>query len=304
MLMECSNCGAPLDVTGSERLARCKYCGTTSRLRALRTVASETPPGWRPPEEWTPPAEARADSRQPLTYHPEYVVQKAARWVVWLVVLCVLVPVVASAVVTLWRRAPVESVARLERMHEELLAGQQGGPPPQAREQRGEHIADQVGEALEAADLSPLSSRGAQHVYRAVVAKLGAAEPKLRRITLHSGHASMSVQSPDDPQHVDEYRYRDGMVTGPDPVRLSSRDRKEIGASLFSPGEVSLGKLSELIADGPKRLGYEGGEVSHVIIERGLPFHAQVVIRVYVRGPRDSGRAEYLGDGRLRKLYR
>ncbi|WP_437785745.1 hypothetical protein [Sorangium sp. So ce1097] len=69
MLLECRHCGAPLDVRAGERTTRCRYCGTTSATRSLRTVSPETPANWRPPPVWTPPPHVAADPRVSLKYH-------------------------------------------------------------------------------------------------------------------------------------------------------------------------------------------------------------------------------------------
>ena len=68
MLIECKKCGAPLDVKGTERVTRCKYCGTNTKLRNTRTIAAQTPAGWTPPAVWTPPQNAKASSSRPLRY--------------------------------------------------------------------------------------------------------------------------------------------------------------------------------------------------------------------------------------------
>lgn len=68
MILECSRCGAPLNVTEGKRLIKCAYCGASSEARSLRTVAPETPRGWRPPREWMPPPNAPQASRAPLRY--------------------------------------------------------------------------------------------------------------------------------------------------------------------------------------------------------------------------------------------
>ena len=67
MLIECNKCGAPLDVKGSERLVRCFYCGTSTRLQKTRTISVEAPSDFRPSPTWTPPVEARMRAR-PLHY--------------------------------------------------------------------------------------------------------------------------------------------------------------------------------------------------------------------------------------------
>ncbi len=68
MLIECAHCGAPLDVRQGVHLARCRYCGTSSAVTAMRTIAPHTPPDYRPPRAWTPPAHVPADSAVTLQY--------------------------------------------------------------------------------------------------------------------------------------------------------------------------------------------------------------------------------------------
>ncbi|MDC3962268.1 hypothetical protein [Polyangium jinanense] len=70
MILECRQCGAPLDVKPDATLTKCRYCGTTSERRLLRTVSAETPRDFRPPPQWIPPPHVPAPSNLPLTYHP------------------------------------------------------------------------------------------------------------------------------------------------------------------------------------------------------------------------------------------
>lgn len=68
MLIECRNCGAPLDIKARQRFARCRYCDRQNRVQQTRTIAQHTPGGWQPPRVWTPPSHAPEDSK-PLDYH-------------------------------------------------------------------------------------------------------------------------------------------------------------------------------------------------------------------------------------------
>jgi hypothetical protein len=52
MLLECENCGAPLDVKERESIVRCNYCRIKNRVGHARTLAPVTPPGWTPPVAW------------------------------------------------------------------------------------------------------------------------------------------------------------------------------------------------------------------------------------------------------------
>lgn len=69
MLVECSHCGAPLDVRDGVRLVKCAYCDHANRVRSMHTIAAEAPPGWKPPPQWTPPPNKRAPVHQALVYH-------------------------------------------------------------------------------------------------------------------------------------------------------------------------------------------------------------------------------------------
>lgn len=68
MIVECSRCGAPLNVNEAKPLTKCAYCGASSQTRSLKTVSPATPPGWRPPRQWTPPPHVPQPTGAPLPY--------------------------------------------------------------------------------------------------------------------------------------------------------------------------------------------------------------------------------------------
>jgi hypothetical protein len=76
MLLECESCGAPLDVAEGTAVVRCHYCGRSATVERFRKVLPETPAGFVPPRQWTPPASASVPSR-PLTYRPR---RRTAGW--------------------------------------------------------------------------------------------------------------------------------------------------------------------------------------------------------------------------------
>jgi LSD1 subclass zinc finger protein len=69
MLVECSHCGAPLDIRDGVRFVKCAYCDHANRVRSMHTIAAEAPSGWKPPPQWTPPPNKRASAHQALVYH-------------------------------------------------------------------------------------------------------------------------------------------------------------------------------------------------------------------------------------------
>ncbi|MCZ7680789.1 MAG: hypothetical protein M5U28_19255 [Sandaracinaceae bacterium] len=69
MIVECRECGAPLDVQVGSAFAKCAYCGHTNKVKSAKTLMAESPAGWKPPSVWQPPPQARAQSA-PLPYRP------------------------------------------------------------------------------------------------------------------------------------------------------------------------------------------------------------------------------------------
>jgi LSD1 subclass zinc finger protein len=81
MLLECHNCGAPLDVADGASSAKCNYCGQTAELKKFRTVALKTPEDFKPPPAWTPPPGSSL-GEEPLAYKPLNAGRLVARWIV------------------------------------------------------------------------------------------------------------------------------------------------------------------------------------------------------------------------------
>jgi len=55
MILQCSNCGAPLQTERVSGKVRCRYCRAVSAVGSLQTQHRVTPPWYRPPPVWIPP---------------------------------------------------------------------------------------------------------------------------------------------------------------------------------------------------------------------------------------------------------
>lgn len=71
VIVECSHCGAPLDVERGSAFARCSYCGKTNKVKSAKTLMAESPVAWKPPPVWQPPPHVPARSAAPLPYRPQ-----------------------------------------------------------------------------------------------------------------------------------------------------------------------------------------------------------------------------------------
>jgi hypothetical protein len=101
MLVQCENCGAPLDVS-DERVSHvaCAYCGASNKVRSSKTLAAMTPQGWTPPPQWQPPQQGNRPA-QVLVYRGTPAVTSARRTnaIVGIVIAVVMGAITIGAVV-------------------------------------------------------------------------------------------------------------------------------------------------------------------------------------------------------------
>jgi hypothetical protein len=95
VLIECKNCGAPLDVKQGDTFARCCYCGKAQRVRTSKTMVQQTPAQWQPPPQWTPPPQFRARS-VPLKLDASKSLRKLVIIIVAFAVITGILPIVCT----------------------------------------------------------------------------------------------------------------------------------------------------------------------------------------------------------------
>jgi len=52
MIVECGNCGAPLEAEQASRFVKCRYCKHSNKVASTRTLMAVTPADWQAPSEW------------------------------------------------------------------------------------------------------------------------------------------------------------------------------------------------------------------------------------------------------------
>jgi len=114
----------------------------------------------------------------------------------------------------------------------------------------------------------------------------GAAPLRILQAIIYPGYAFAQVQDPSIPVNVDEYQWRDTLGS-PAPVTLTGDG--DLEANLFSDTEVNWAAIPALVDAALAQIPIEGAEVTHVSIQRNLPFTDTIQIRVFVSGTRGSG---------------
>lgn len=116
---------------------------------------------------------------------------------------------------------------------------------------------------------------------------------KVLEISLYTDYAFIDVQVPDQPTYIDEYQWRGGDgVSGPEPDAIGSNS-DDLPEALFDLTELDASKIPGMTAEALAQYPQEGMEITHVIIDRFLPFDTRVLVRVYVDNP-DRGGGGYV----------
>lgn len=306
MIIECGNCGAPLDVKEKARSVKCSYCGTPNQVRSGRTVAFQTPPGWRPPTQWTPPPHVAADSSQVLTYHAAKGAGSAALIISAVISIAVLGGIAAVVIgvqstVSSTTRQTIEITRQVNdatRSADDALK-QALAQASAAQERAG--LKPVPGAGPGGAQLSFLTAAGVKQALDSYKKALGVKALRATELTFHDNHSSIEVQSPKNPKHVDGYRLINGAVMGPDAVRLHGSEKRNLKAHLFDPDKTALSKLEELKRTALGKLAYEQAKITHIIVDRG---RGKTTIRIYGSSPRDSGYVRFDENGKFVRAYR
>ena len=131
---------------------------------------------------------------------------------------------------------------------------------------------------------------------------------KALEITIHPDQprAVAQAQDPAKPANIDAYEFTGGNVSSPSPVTLTG-DAADLEANLFLASSIAWDQIPAMMEQAVVEIGELEGStgVTHLIIQKNLPFDEDTVINIYVDGGTRSqgGYVSFLNDGTLKKVY-
>ena len=118
-------------------------------------------------------------------------------------------------------------------------------------------------------------------------------------IILYPEYSFATAQDPTKPDHLDRYLLRSGSLDAPDP---QSNDA-DAPSKVFTIDAVDWAAIAALAAEAPRLAVVEEGEVTHIIITRDVFTEVHdVVVRIYISGPRGSAFIETTPDGTVIRI--
>lgn len=118
-------------------------------------------------------------------------------------------------------------------------------------------------------------------------------------IILYPDYAFATAQDPTRPERIDRYQFRDGTIGDPSP----QTNDPDATSKVFTIDAVDWDAIAALAAEAPRLASVEEGEVTHITINRDVFNEAHdVVVRVYLNGPRNSAFIEASTDGTIIRI--
>ena len=151
----------------------------------------------------------------------------------------------------------------------------------------------------EPAEPAQLFEAGANEAIADMAAAAGGPTQAMQA-AVYPTYAFLAYRSPGDPAHIDRRSWRDGTDqddAAPNPIY--DRVDGDTEPRLFPLSRMDLRILPRLIDDAAGRFNVDVG-VTHVLIDRFLPFDERVLIRVYASptdGRSGGGYVQYTADG-------
>ena len=99
-------------------------------------------------------------------------------------------------------------------------------------------------------------------------------------LAVYDRYAFLAYRDPANPGNLDRRTWRDGEVGAAEANTIEDRVDADTEPSLFGPAEIDPVLISRLVADAPTHFELPTA-VSHVLVDRFLPFDERVLIRVY-----------------------
>jgi hypothetical protein len=99
-------------------------------------------------------------------------------------------------------------------------------------------------------------------------------------LAIYPTYAFVAYRDPDQPGNIDQRQWRDGDVSDAEPNMIDDRVDASTEPALFTLEGLDLTLIPALAADAVTRYDVPV-EVTHILIDRFLPFDERVLLRVY-----------------------
>lgn len=181
---------------------------------------------------------------------------------------------------------------------EEGLAGGVGRIPDDP-ETEGAPIstAEVVATSEEPTTIDTFAENGMEQAVEAIAAKVGGDSLALTQIVFYDGYVIANAPDPAAPEEVNRWTFMRGSMQESNPIGVP--DPEKLADSVFDVHDVDLAVVAEVATKAEADADIEAGTLTHIIVERRLPFSTDVEIFAYVTSIRENAVVKYSLTGKL-----
>jgi hypothetical protein len=209
---------------------------------------------------------------------PTRKVKKDRNWGFWLVVAMIVIPTGLGIAAAVWGVLQAKDAVDT------------------AKELSDPNLSDKDRDVLGLpdSDVSMILGGGPAATAAALDAGIPGDPTNFTEIILYPDYAFGTAQDPTKPDHLDRYQWQSGAVGAPTP----QTNDPDAPSKVFTIAAVNWDAIAVLAADAPRVAAVEEGAVTHIIVNRDVFTEVHdVVVRIYVSGPRGSAFIEATADG-------
>jgi hypothetical protein len=119
-------------------------------------------------------------------------------------------------------------------------------------------------------------------------------------IYVFTDYAIATAEDPRTAGRFDRYIWRGGTVGEPSP----EQDNPDMAGATFTVDEIDWNAITDLVEDADTLTSVESGEVNYFIVSRDTFVEVgDVVVRIYVNGPRGSAVIEATANGEVVRVF-
>ncbi|OMC39991.1 hypothetical protein A5740_26665 [Mycobacterium sp. GA-1841] len=131
------------------------------------------------------------------------------------------------------------------------------------------------------------TAEGIDNAYAAIAEKVGANPMQVVEISIAPGVLSLEAIDPNAPTELNQWSYTSGAVGPSRPIDYDD-DTEALQQNLFAITDVPASAIATAIDGAVAASEIPGGEVQTVSIKRNIPFDANVIMFINVKGERSS----------------
>ena len=229
---------------------------------------------------------------QGMEVPPPVKVKKDRNWGFWFIAALIFVPTVLGIGAAIWGvLAAKDAVDKANNVIDTISI-------PNFPVATGTGTGDGTGNSGDAG-ISQLLDGGPAATAAALDAGIPGEPTNFVEIILYPGYAFGTAQDPVQPDHLDQYMWQNGALGAPAP----QTNDPDAASKVFTIDAVQWDVIAALAADAPRVAAVEQGEVTHIIVTRDVFTDAHdVVVRIYISGPRGSAFIEATPDGTVLRI--